>query len=53
MEVIWFGLVSLFNCIPTLFNAKAILAVEQQWYSLTHGREIRGSITFERIFIKK
>ena len=39
---IWFGLVSLFNGISTLFrlfNAQVILLEEQYWYHLTHSWE--------------
>ena len=47
-----FGLVSLFNGISTLcwlFNAKAILLVEEQyWYYLTHSWEDKGVHTFPK-----
>ena len=49
--VIWFGLVSLFNGISTLFwlfNAKAILLEEQYWYYLTHSWEDKGVHTFPK-----
>ena len=45
------GLVSLFNGISTLFrlfNAKAILLEEQQWYYLTHIWEDKGVHTFPK-----
>ena len=45
------GLVSLFNGISTLFrlfNAKAILLEEQQWYYLTHSWEDKGVHTFPK-----
>ena len=42
-ELVWFGLVSLFNGI---FNAKAILLEEQLWYSLIHNWEDTGINTF-------
>ena len=47
--IIWFGLVSLFNGISTLFslfNAKAIL-IEEQYY-LTHSWEDKGVHTFPK-----
>ena len=47
----WFGLVSLFNGISTLFrlfNAKAILLEEQLRYSLTHSWEDKGVHTFPK-----
>ena len=49
--LVWFGLVSLFNGISTLFrlfNAKAILQEEQQWYYLTHSWEDKGVHTFPK-----
>ena len=48
---VWFGLVSLFNGISTLFrlfNAKAILLEEQEWYYLTHSWEDKGVHTFPK-----
>ena len=48
---IWFGLVSLFNGISTLFrlfNAKAILLEEQWWYYLTHSWKDKGVHTFPK-----
>ena len=50
-ELAWFGLVSLFNGISTLFrlfNAKAILPEEQQGYYLTHSWEDKGVHTFPK-----
>ena len=47
----WFGLVSLFNGISTvfrLFNAKAILLEEQWRYYLTHSWEDKGVHTFPK-----
>ena len=47
----WFGLVSLFNGISTLFrlfDAKAILLEEQYWYYLTHSWEDKGVHTFPK-----
>ena len=47
----WFGLVSLFNGISTLFrlfNAKAILLEEHYWYYLTHSWEDKGVHTFPK-----
>ena len=47
----WFGLVSLFNGISTLFRlfyAKAILLEEQWWYYLTHSWEDKGVHTFPK-----
>ena len=47
----WFGWVSLFNGISTLFrlfNAKTILLEEQQWYYLTHSWEDKGVHTFPK-----
>ena len=46
-----FGLVSLFNGISTLFrlfNAKAIILEEQQWYYLTHSWEDKRVHTFSK-----
>ena len=51
VKFIWFGLVSLFNGISTLFrlfNAKAILLEEQYWYYLTHSWEDKGVNTFPK-----
>ena len=50
-DEIWFGLVSLFNGISTLFrlfNAKAILLEEQKWYYLTQSWEDKGVHTFPK-----
>ena len=47
----WFGLVSLFNGISTLFrlfNAKPYLLEEQYWYYLTHSWEDKGVHTFPK-----
>ena len=49
--LVWFGLVSLFNGISTLFrlfNAKAILLEEQYWYYLNHSWEDKGVPTFPK-----
>ena len=49
--MVWFGLVSLFNGISTLFrlfNAKSILLEEQSWYYLTHSWEDKGVHTFPK-----
>ena len=49
--LVWFDLVSLFNGISTLsrlFNAKAILLEEQEWYYLTHSWEDKGVHTFPK-----
>ena len=49
--LVWFGLVSLFNGISTLFrlfNAKAILLEEQLWYYLTHSWEDKGVHTLPK-----
>ena len=50
-QYIWFGLDSLFNGISTLFrlfNAKAILLEEQEWYYLTHSWWDKGVHTFPK-----
>ena len=50
-SIVWFGLVSLFNGISTLFrlfNAEAILLEEQEWYYLTHSWEDKGVHTFPK-----
>ena len=45
----WFGLVSLFNGISTLFRLfNAILLEEQYWYYLTHSWEDKGVHTFPK-----
>ena len=47
----FWGLVWLFNGISTLFrlfNAKAILPEEQQWYYLTHSWEDKVAHTFPK-----
>ena len=49
--LVWFGLVPLFNGISTLFrlfNAKAILLEEQQWYYSTHSWEDKRVHTFPK-----
>ena len=51
-----YGLVSLFNGISTLFrlfNVKAILIEEQQWYYLTHSWEDKGVHTFPKCIFPK
>ena len=48
---VWFGFVSLFNGISTLFrlfNAKTILREEQYWYYLTHSWEDKAVHTFPK-----
>ena len=40
--------VSLFNGISTLFNAKAIILEEEEWYYLTHSWEDKGVHTFPK-----
>ena len=53
--LVWFGLVSLFNGISTLFrlfNAKAIL-LEEQWYYSTHSWEGEGVHTFPKVICLK
>ena len=50
-DITWFGLVSLFNGISTLFrlfNAKAILREEQYWCYLTHSWQDKGVHTFPK-----
>ena len=49
ISLVWFGLVSLFDGICGLFNAKTILVEEQQWYHSTHSwAEIKGFNIFPK-----
>ena len=50
---VWFGLVSLFNGICRLYNAKSILLEEQQWYYLTNSWEDKGVHTCPKGICKK
>ena len=52
----WFGLVSLFNGITDfieIFNAKAILIKEEQWYYLTHSWKDNGVHAFPKVISLK